>query len=258
MNKYIFLALLFTLFACGDNTDSKSEDIKNENLRLPSTKAAHKIDTTKVDLQKRILIDSLVDIRSINPSIQVDLKYASTDNFMKIQLYERLKNAYLQKDVAERLSNCQKFLSQIKSGYLLLVYDAVRPVSVQQKMWDALDSIPSNERGKFVSNPQNRSLHNLGAAVDLTIINERGVPLDMGAGYDDIRKIAYPSLEQEFLAKGELSEKQIANRELLRKVMKSQGFRPLETEWWHFNACSRLDGKAKYKVLMEEPKQINL
>lgn len=254
MYKLLFFAFLFVLFACRDNSDSKSKRIENINKKPSSTKGAHQIDTSKVDSQKRILIDSLVDIRSINPEIQVDLKYATSDNFMKMKLYDRLRKAYLQKDVAERLSNCQKLLSQIKSGYRLLVYDAVRPVSVQQKMWDALDSIPPNERGKFVSNPQNRSLHNLGAAVDLTIIDERGVPLDMGAGYDDIRKIAYPSLEQEFLAKGELSEKQIANRELLRKVMKSQGFRPLETEWWHFNACSRPEGKAKYKVLLEEPK----
>jgi D-alanyl-D-alanine dipeptidase len=254
MSKLMFFALLFVLLACGGKPVSKSKNIDYNIEKPASMKGAHPIDTSKVNSQKRILIDSLVDIRSINPEIQVDLKYATSDNFMKMKLYDRLKNAYLQKDVAERLSNCQKFLSQIKSGYRLLVYDAVRPVSVQQKMWDALDSIPPNERGKFVSNPQNRSLHNLGAAVDLTIIDERGVPLDMGAGYDDIRKIAYPALEQEFLAKGELSEKQLANRELLRKVMKSQRFRPLETEWWHFNACSRHEGKAKYKVLMEEPK----
>lgn len=253
MNKLMFLALLFSLFACEDNSDAEPKNLKDKNRIITTTKGAHQIDTTKADSQKKILIDSLVDIRSINSEIQVDLKYATSDNFMKIKLYERLRNAYLQKDVAKRLSKCQDFLTTIKSDYRLLVYDAVRPVSIQQKMWNALDSIPPHERGKFVSNPQNRSLHNLGAAVDLTIIGENGIPLDMGAGYDDIRKIAYPSLEKEFLAKGELSEKQIANRELLRRVMKSQGFRPLETEWWHFNACSRLEAKSKYKVLMEEP-----
>ena len=253
MKKLLTFLLIFFFFSCGESISKNKPITEKDDANSKRIKSTYSIDTTKVDIKKSILIDSLVDIRSINPEIQVDLKYATSDNFMKMKLYDRLRNAYLQKDVAERLSNCQKFLSQLKSGYRLLVYDAVRPVSVQQKMWDALDSIPPNERGKFVSNPQNRSLHNLGAAVDLTIIDERGVPLDMGAGYDDIRKIAYPSLEQEFLAKGEISEKQIANRELLRKVMKSQGFRPLETEWWHFNACSRPEGKAKYKVLMEEP-----
>ncbi len=253
MKNFGFVLVLLLVFACEDSQNKasskkQSNDIQNQSVNVPYT-----IDTTKVAGESRVLIDSLVDIRSINPEIQVDLKYATADNFMKKRLYERLRIAYLQKDIAERLSKSQNLLSSLKAGYRLLVYDAVRPVSVQQKMWDALDSIPPNERGKFVSNPQNRSLHNMGAAVDLTIIDGRGIPLDMGAGYDDIRKIAYPTLEQEFLAKGELTEKHIENRELLRKVMKSQGFRPLETEWWHFNACSRAQGKAKYKVLMEEP-----
>jgi D-alanyl-D-alanine dipeptidase len=189
----------------------------------------------------------------LNKSILVDLKYATTDNFMGIKLYERLKNAYLQKDVAERLSKVQNYLAELKPGYHLLIYDALRPVSVQQKMWDALDSLPPVERGKFVSNPKNRSLHNLGAAVDLTILDQNGVPLDMGAGYDDIRQIAYPSMEKQFLAEGKLAEVQIGNRDLLRKVMKSQGFRQLQTEWWHFNACSRAEGLLKYKVLLVEP-----
>ena len=253
MKNFGFVLVLLLVFACEDSQNKasskkQSNDIQNQSVNVPYT-----IDTTKVAGESRVLIDSLVDIRSINPEIQVDLKYATADNFMKKRLYERLRIAYLQKDIAERLSKSQNLLSSLKAGYRLLVYDAVRPVSVQQKMWDALDSIPPNERGKFVSNPQNRSLHNMGAAVDLTIIDGRGIPLDMGAGYDDIRKIAYPTLEQEFLAKGELTEKHITNRELLRKVMKSQGFRPLETEWWHFNACSRPQGKVKYKVLMEEP-----
>lgn len=252
MKKLFYFLTFILLFACNEQGQSEAVKTKKEVNESKTVEGGHTIDTSKVTTQKNILIDSLVDIRSINPEIQVDLKYSTTDNFMKMRLYQHLKNAYLQKDVAIRLSKSQELLTRLKPGYQLLVYDAVRPVSVQQKMWDALDSIPPAERGKFVSNPQNRSLHNMGAAVDLTIIDERGIPLDMGAGYDDIRKIAYPILEQEFLAKGELTEKQIANRELLRKVMKSQGFRPLDTEWWHFNACSRPEGKAKYKVLMEE------
>jgi D-alanyl-D-alanine dipeptidase len=74
----------------------------------------------------------------------------------------------------------------------------------------------------------------------------------MGAGFDDIRKIAYPSMEAYFLAKGELTEQQIANRSILRKVMQSQGFRNLPTEWWHFNACSRLEATQKYRLLEKE------
>ena len=252
MKKLVFLFVILSIFGCNENKSNQKET-KPKPEQSEQNNNAHKIDTTKVAPKNSVLIDSLVDVRSLNPSIQVELKYATNDNFMHMRLYERLSKAYLQKDVAQRLSKAQELLNEIKPGYKLLVYDAVRPVSVQRKMWNALDTIPVVERGKFVSNPDNRSLHNMGAAVDLTIIDEKGVPLDMGAGYDDIRKISYPILEKEFLAKGELTEKHITNRELLRKVMKAQGFRPLDTEWWHFNACSRPQGLAKYKVLMEEP-----
>jgi len=171
---------------------------------------------------------------------------------MKKVLYFKFTNAYLQKDVAERLAKVQVMLSELKPGYHLLIYDAVRPVSVQQRMWDALDTISIRERGKFVSNPANKSLHNYGAAVDLTIADNFGKAIDMGAGYDDIREIAYPSLEAKYLKSGELTKEQVENRKLLRKVMHSQGFRNIQTEWWHFNACSRGAAKAKYTVLTEE------
>ena len=171
---------------------------------------------------------------------------------MKMKLYNRLKKAFLQKDIAERLVKCQGYLSKLYPDFHLLIYDAVRPLSVQQKMWDALDTISLSERTKFVSNPVNGSIHNYGAAVDLTICDSNGIPLDMGAGYDDIRQIAYPRLEQQFLDSGELTSEQVENRKLLRKVMASQRFSNIATEWWHFNACTRLEAKEKYAILLTE------
>ena len=193
--------------------------------------------------------EQLVDVQSINPSIIIDLKYASTDNFMQKQLYFNIDKVYLQPDIAIRLSKCQKFLKKIKPSYNLLVYDGVRPLSVQKAMWDALDSIPPAQRGKFVSNPANGSVHNYGAAVDLTICDKNGNALDMGAGYDDIREIAYPSKEDYYLKLGLLKAEHIKNRKLLRKVMESQNFKNIPSEWWHFNACSRKDAKIKYKII---------
>ena len=128
----------------------------------------------------------------------------------------------------------------------------MRPLSVQWQMWNALDTIPVIHRGKFVSNPKNGSVHNYGAAVDLTICDQHRKPLDMGAGYDDIRKIAYPSLESEFLASGELNELQISNRKLLRRTLKSQGFSNIPTEWWHFNAYPRAIAKSKFQLIHAE------
>jgi zinc D-Ala-D-Ala dipeptidase len=194
----------------------------------------------------------LVVANEFNEEIFIELKYATKDNFMKRKLYDTLKTAYLQLDVAQRLAKAQDELSKINPNYHLLVYDATRPLSVQWEMWTALDSIPVGERVNFVSNPRNGSVHNYGAAVDLTICDKNGKPLDMGAGYDDIRKIAYPSLEAIYLKSGELTKKQVENRKLLRKVMTSQGFRNIPTEWWHFNACSREEAKIKYSIIQNE------
>jgi len=74
-------------------------------------------------------LENLTDIQSLNPSIQIDIKYATTDNFMHKQLYFNINKIYLQPDVALRLSKCQKFLKKINPDYSLLVYDGVRPLS---------------------------------------------------------------------------------------------------------------------------------
>ncbi|MCE3296628.1 MAG: hypothetical protein K0R65_2342 [Crocinitomicaceae bacterium] len=231
---------------CEKPGGSKKE---NDSLSLsakPLEKASAEKDTA---VKPKKDMGGLVDIQTIEPSILVDLKYASTDNFMKRRLYFDIDKLYLQKDVAERLAKVQHYLQELRPDLTLLVYDGVRPLSVQWAMWRALDTIPVKERVKFVSNPASGSIHNYGAAIDLTIAKKDGTPLDMGAGYDDIRKIAYPSWESHFLQTGELTKQQVENRKLLRKVMQSQGFSNIKTEWWHFNACSRVQAKARYKVL---------
>lgn len=250
MRNWLYILLLFCSCSQGK---LKIDNDSIENVQLDSEVLQEEIiDNPCID--SVLSFYGLIDIQSIDSTIQVDLKYASTDNFMKQQLYFSLNKLYVQKDVAERLVKVQQYLKTIHSSYSLLIYDGVRPVDVQQRMWNALDTIPVSERGKFVSNPKNQSVHNYGAAVDLTIVDESGNPLDMGAGYDDIRKIAYPSLEARFLESGELKSFQVENRKLLRKVMKSQGFINIPSEWWHFNAYSRNEVKKRYEVLMEEPK----
>ena len=196
--------------------------------------------------------DTLVQVNAFNSLILAELKYATADNFMHRILYDTLKAVYIQKAVALRLAKCQELLTSIDSNLHLLVYDGVRPLSVQWEMWHSLDTIPVSQRVKFVSNPKNGSVHNYGAAVDITICNSLGTPIDMGAGYDDMRQIAYPSLEAQFLASGELTKAQLANRQLLRKVMRSQRFINIPSEWWHFNAFPRAVVKVKYQIVEHE------
>lgn len=235
-----------------EHSKSKTEQSRTDSLTGDTTEitSIDTIETYEIDTLEQRLIDSgLVNIQEINNSILVDVKYASPDNFMEQNMYGSIQHIYLQPEVAERLNNAQEKLKEIDSSLTLLVYDGVRPVWVQQFMWDYLD-LPINEKTKFVSNPKNGSLHNYGCAVDVTIAKNDGNPLDMGAGYDDIRKIAYPSMEEHFLSTGELTEEQLNNRKLLRKVMKHGGFWNIQTEWWHFNAFNRSAAKKKFTPIL--------
>lgn len=253
MMRFVAFIVILNFLSCGEEkkptVEVPKKDSKNLNMKIEDS-----LQVPKNGVNDSMLLElDLVDVQTINGEIMVDIKYSTTDNFMKEVLYERINKAYLLKDVAIRLGKCQDYLTELNPELHLLVYDAVRPVSVQRKMWNALDTIPVKERGKFVSSPYGKSVHNYGAAIDLTICDKNGIPLDMGAGFDDIREIAYPSKEAYYLEKGELTSEQVANRQLLRKVMRSQGFRNLQTEWWHFNAFSRKDLIEKYKPIEFEP-----
>lgn len=207
LQKYALLTVVIHLcFGC-DRIDTNESnlsaypELSNQDSLLESLEdepnKSKDIDT----LEQRLINLGLVDVQEINPKIRVDLKYCTNDNFMRTNVYGKLRRAYLQKEVAEKLSNAQDYLSEKDSNLFLLVYDAVRPRWVQYKMWNSLDSIPVGQRTKFVSNPRNGSVHNYGAAVDLTICYSNGIPLDMGAFFDDPREIAYPSKEQYFFCK---------------------------------------------------------
>ena len=247
MDKTLCLIALIALFVrCSPPTDIS--DTKNPPpVDNPPSNGGDCIGVPTI--KKEV---DLVSINQTNPEIFVSLAYASSDNFMHEVLYLKWKEAYLQKPVALMLNKAQDRLEVLKPGLHLLVYDAARPLSVQRYMWNALDSIPVKERVKFVSSPGGKSLHNLGCAVDLTVCDSEGIPLDMGAGYDDMRLIAYPMYEAKYLADGSLTKDQLANRKLLRSVMRYAGFSGIPTEWWHFNAYSKKEALRRFQVIETE------
>lgn len=245
---------LFVLFyGCLTSCEQGSS---KDNPELPPkqnvNKANLEVDSLKYSMN-RLSEKGYCDVSLLDSSIWFDLKYFGSDNFMKKRLYQTLNRPFVQCDVAYRLIKCSQYLRSIDTSLHLLIYDAVRPLDVQWKMWHAMDSLPPTERIKYVSNPSHKSLHNYGAAVDLTICRSDRSPLDMGAGFDDFRKIAYPSLETHFLKTKELSSAQYQNRVLLRKVMLVGDFSVLPSEWWHFNACSRSSAQSKYQLMEKEP-----
>ena len=188
----------------------------------------------------------LVDVRTLDLYIRVVLPYASDDNFTGQVLYESSQYAYLQPDVAEKLAYASQLLREKYPKYRLLVLDAARPLSVQQKMWNAVKGTPNNI---YVANPKKTGLHNYGAAVDVTITDDLGVELDMGTPFDFFGEEAQPAKEKEMLKQVKLTQTQLDNRKILRNVMNQAGFLTYYREWWHFNSCTLEEAKKKYKVI---------
>ena len=189
---------------------------------------------------------NLVNILEKDDSFLVDLKYATTDNFMGVVMYGNVDGAYLQMEVAQMLAEAHSFLKSINAELRILIYDAVRPLTVQQKMWDHVKGTPYH---RYVAPPERLSLHNFGAAVDLTLADWHGTPLDMGTPFDFFGRAAGITDEQLLIEQGVLNRQQVKNRQLLRQVMHHAGFRSISGEWWHFNACSLREAKQKYTLI---------
>lgn len=195
--------------------------------------------------------NDLIDVTSLNNQILVKLIYSTTDNFLKEDSYGDLEICYLRRIAAEKLNKAQELLSQKRKGYHLLVYDGLRPRSVQFKMWEI---VKGTKKQKYVAQPTRGSIHNYGAAVDLTIADENGMPLDMGTPFDYFGDLAQPRYENNFLAEGKLTKTQIANRKLLRSIMIEAGFQMINIEWWHFNAFPISEVKKRFKIVEDIPK----
>ncbi len=161
----------------------------------------------------------LVDVQKINPRIAVELRYATTNNFMKKAVYPSAR-CLLQQPVAERLSRVQARLEQ--EGLGLKIFDAYRPLSAQWELWKIVPN-PT-----FVADPRKGSKHNRGAAVDLTLIDSLGNELEMPTQYDEFVKAARSDYH-------DLPAHILKNRAKLHNAMKAEGFIPNPSEWWHFD-----------------------
>jgi zinc D-Ala-D-Ala dipeptidase len=164
----------------------------------------------------------LVELIKVDPSLRLDIRYASDRNFMGFPLYSQPR-AFLQKDAAQALEKVNQDLA--KDGLGLLILDAYRPWSVTKLMWD---KTPPSKRD-YVANPKDGSRHNRGAAVDLTIIDlNTGKPVAMPSQYDDFSVKAHHSYQGG-------SEVARQNRTKLKSTMEKYGFEALSNEWWHYD-----------------------
>ena len=163
---------------------------------------------------------NLVNLSDINPHIILDIRYATSNNFLGFPVYPK-PTCHLNREVAEALNHVQNELSLMQLG--LKVFDGYRPLSVQQIMWDAIQ----DER--YVSNPaKNKAGHTKGTAVDLTLVDCNGHELEMPTDFDDFTEKAHSDYPN-------VSEAVAHNRRLLREIMIKHGFQGISTEWWHFD-----------------------
>lgn len=190
----------------------------------------------------------MVDVGAMDTTLAVRLMYARADNFTGRVLYTDLRRAYLHPEAARALVRASGELRRRAPGMRLLVCDAARPMSVQQRMWDTVKGTPLHI---YVSNPaRGGGLHNYGLAVDVTLCDAAtGREADMGTPVDHLGPEAHVRGEEALVAAGKLSPGALANRRLLRRAMESAGFRVLSTEWWHFNLRTRAEARARYRVL---------
>src|SRR5258706_7319786 len=130
---------------------------------------------------------ALVELTALDPTIRLDLRYATRDNVTGRALY-RSARAFLERPAAEALVRVQRALAA--DGLGLLVYDAYRPWRATKALWDATPPA----RREFVADPARGSRHNRGAAVDVTLVDlATGEPVDMPSGFDDFSERAYPT-----------------------------------------------------------------
>ena len=175
--------------------------------------------------------NGMVDIQQVAPDIRVDLKYATKDNFIGANMYGQLRRAYLHPNLAKALARAQQALTKEHPGYRFLIYDAARPQSVQRRMYQAVAGTPKKI---YVAAPERGGRHNYGVAVDLTIVDASGKPLDMGSPFDHFGEEAHLGNEVARVRAGIFNKEVPANRSLMRRLLGAEGLRPYDKEWWHY------------------------
>ena len=170
-----------------------------------------------------ISTEELVDIKKVDPTILVELRYAGSNNVAGRPLYPPDMPALVRASVAQRLVKAQAYLQQ--SHYGLKIWDAYRPPQAQAQLWQLL------RNASFVANPADGrgSLHTWGVAVDATLVDDKGNELAMPTDFDAFTPAAG------LYYNGNAPEVAL-HLKILQAAMKHGGFYGLRTEWWHFIA----------------------
>ena len=214
----LYCLVLFSFIACSDS-DTETPQVtvvKKDSLESEiSAKEELKPDVAPVDYDS----SQWTELIRLEETIVLDMRYATTNNFVKEQLYE-CGRCFLRPEAAKAVAAVNQKLKA--KGYRLKMFDCFRPLPVQQRLWDKFQN-PS-----YVTPPSKGSMHNRGLAVDLTIVNESGEELEMGTAFDFFGEEAHHTYTGH---SAEINK----NRLLLKETMESEGFKGIRTEWWHYS-----------------------
>ena len=216
---FVFYAVVFSIFPVIAFTQ-ECQVVQNSSVVISKPEELYK--TTVMNTGK-----VMTDLKKNIPRLLFDLRYTTINNFMGVALYPAIHTTWMRKTAADSLKAVQVELAGIGLG--LKIFDAYRPYSVTQRMWEKIH----DER--YVADPKKGSGHNRGIAVDLSIVRlKTGEELEMGTVFDDFSDSAHLSFTG-------LPAATLGNRLLLRRIMEKHGFKALETEWWHFSLQNAKD-----------------
>lgn len=192
------------------------------SLTLVSCKSTY-LDAKKspilLDITKETNDNAFVNLKNYSNDFVFDMKYATSDNFLKEKVYPCGECFLRVKTVKSLLEANKAFLAK---GFKIKLYDCYRPIAIQKKMWQIVPN-PT-----YVANPKKGSIHNKGGAVDITLVDSIGIELNMGTPFDFFGEEASHNY-------GKLSEEILVNRKFLKEIMLQHNFKSFDSEWWHYN-----------------------
>ncbi len=211
----LLLIICLYFFSC-----KKKNTEENTNFPIVETKN-NIVNEPESGYIRNVYYDSTewFNIRDLDPSIEIDIRYATENNFTGEMMYD-CGECFLRPAVAYAVKKINEDVKEKGFGGIK-IFDCYRPRPYQQRLWD---KVPDQ---RFVSPPSKGSMHTRGAAVDLTILDKDGNEIDMGTDFDFFGKEAYHTYPHNDTIK--------YNRTLLKSMMYKRGFKHISTEWWHYS-----------------------
>ena len=254
---YLGLGICLLTWACSEESaaDSSNQHGNTDQTEgLPIDSSSRLLSHPEPDkgrdtsaLEKTLIKQGLVNVADLSDQFVVQMMYSTDDNFLNEDVYGDYDLCYLQPEIADKLVIADSLLQSKHPDLRLVLFDCVRPRSVQYQMWEI---VKGTDQQNYVAPPGGSgSMHNYGAAVDLGLYHVDTGIVDMGTPFDFFGPLAQPRFETKFLRSGALSQAQINHRAMLRIAMNGAGFQGILSEWWHFIGFDRPVVRQKYQIV---------